>query len=176
VTNKALPVSRQPSRWQVFVDEHRELVSIYGILLLIISLAAIISPDFRTSLNIFNVLRQAVALGLVSIGQTMVILSGGIDLSVGATISLIGVYTSGLMAGEPGLGVIVPIVLLMIGVGLAVGLVNSLLITQLKVALSRDWFYCTPRPPLAGFRRAGTTLPRAWWDPSRSRSSFWPFW
>lgn len=117
-----------------FVDSNRELVIIYGILFFIMGVSALASPQFRTATNTFNVLRQAVALGLVSIGQTFVILSGGIDLSVGATISLIAVYTSGLMNGRPGLGVIVPIILLMILIGLAIGFLNATLITRLKLA------------------------------------------
>ncbi len=82
-----------------YIEENRELVTIYGILLVILVISSTASPTFRTSANAFNVLRQAVALGLVSLGQTYVILAGGIDLSVGATISLVSVYTSGIMAG-----------------------------------------------------------------------------
>lgn len=134
MTNATVGLRRTQSRLRTFVDKHRDLVIIYGILLLIIGLSALVSPSFRTSRNAFNVLRQAVALGLVSVGQTMVILSGGIDLSVGATISLVAVYTSGLMAGQEGLNVVVPIVLATTGVALIVGLVNGGLITRLKVA------------------------------------------
>lgn len=133
MTEEALRSIPFSERLRQFVDENIELVTIYGILLFIVGFSAVVSPDFRTSQNAFNVLRQAVALGLVSIGQTMVILSGGIDLSVGATISLVAVYTSGLMVGRPGLGVIGPIVLMMIGVGLLVGMINALLVTRLKV-------------------------------------------
>ncbi len=87
------------SQWRRVLDQNRELLTIYGILG-ITSCSSGLS-HFRISglpANIFNVLRQAVSLGLVSVGQTLAILVGGIDLSVGATISLIGVYTTGLMA------------------------------------------------------------------------------
>ncbi|NJN96523.1 MAG: ABC transporter permease [Anaerolineales bacterium] len=115
------------------MHDHADLVKIYAILLLIVMVATVISPNFRTPQNIFNVLRQAVALGVVSIGQTMVILTGGIDLSVGSTISLVAVYASGLMAGQPGLGVILQVVLLTLGGALLVGLINAFVITRLKV-------------------------------------------
>lgn len=114
-----------------FFEENRELVTIFGILLIIAAVGAIASPKFRTEQNTFNVLRQAVALGLVSIGQTFVILSGGIDLSVGATISLVAVYTAGLMKLHPDMTG--PLVLLMIILGLVIGLFNGFLITRLKI-------------------------------------------
>lgn len=127
-------IGRRQGRWRSLFEKHRDLITIYGMLLLIVLVSVVASPNFRTSRNIFNVLRQAVALGLVSVGQTIVILSGGIDLSVGATISLVAVYTSGLMAGEPGLTVVIPIMLLTTGVALLVGLFNGVLVTRLKVA------------------------------------------
>jgi ribose transport system permease protein len=97
-------------------------------------LAAIALPTFRSPRNFFNVLRQAVALGLVSVGQTYAILVGGIDLSVGSTISLVGVYTTGLMAQYSALGPVVLIVLAMVAVSLVIGLANSIVITRLRVA------------------------------------------
>jgi ribose transport system permease protein len=80
-----------------------------------------------------NVLLQAVALGLVAIGQTMVILSGGLDLSVGATISMVAIYSSGLMGGQAGFMVVVPVLLLTMCMALAVGFVNSQLVTRLRI-------------------------------------------
>ncbi len=115
------------------VRDHRETSIIYAVLLVIVGLAMAISPDLRTSQNIFNVLRQAVALGLVALGQTVVILLGGIDLSVGATISMVAVYASGLMAGRPGVGAFLPVLLLTLAMALVVGLVNALLVTRLRV-------------------------------------------
>ncbi len=126
-------IKPKPGKLQQFLHNNTELVRIYGILLLIIVAASIASPDFRTAQNLFNVLRQSVALGLVSIGQTIVILTGGIDLSVGSTISLVAVYTSGLMAGQEGLGIILGVVLATLGGALLVGAVNAAVITQLRV-------------------------------------------
>jgi len=116
-----------------FFREHTETITIYLILFGIIILGAVLSPDFTKSENVFNVLLQAVALGLVATGQTVVILSGGLDLSVGATISMVAVYSSGLMNGQPGFGVIGPVILLTVFMALAVGFVNSQLITRLRI-------------------------------------------
>lgn len=52
---------------------------------------AILSPDyFLTIQNLFNIIKQAALYGIISIGMTLVIISGGIDLSVGSLISLTG--------------------------------------------------------------------------------------
>jgi ribose/xylose/arabinose/galactoside ABC-type transport system permease subunit len=117
---------------QQFFEENRELLTIYGILLITIIIGTALSSQFRTATNLFTVLRQAVALGMVSIGQTFVILSGGIDLSVGAAISLTAVYTAGMMKLSPTMTW--PIVLLMLLMGLAIGLFNGTLVTRLKIA------------------------------------------
>src|ERR687886_13486 len=76
----------------------RLLVNRYGAytaLLVTAVVAAILMPRFYTLANLSNVLQQAAALGLVSLGQTFVILAAGIDLSVGATMGLSMVVADG---------------------------------------------------------------------------------
>jgi ribose transport system permease protein len=131
---EAAVVGRLPRRWQRLLDEHREGLTVLAVLVMLVLLGAVLEPNFRTSRNLFNVLRQAVALGLVSVGQTVAILVGGIDFSVGAAISLIGVYTTGLMAQYSSPGAVVLIVLAMIALALLIGFANSLVITRLRVA------------------------------------------
>jgi ribose transport system permease protein len=132
MSEQAIRGNYQSRSLRQFFQENRELVTIFGILLIIVAVGALASPDFRSERNAVNVFRQAVALGMVSIGQTFVILSGGIDLSVGATISLIAVYTAGLMENRPEMTVL--IVLLMLGIGLIIGIFNGGLVTRLKIA------------------------------------------
>jgi ribose transport system permease protein len=127
-------LSRFRSWWQRLWDEDRELLTIYAILGVLFLIGMIALPAFRSPRNLFNVLRQAVALGVVSVGQTFAILVGGIDLSVGSTISLIGVYTTGLMAHYTSLGAVVLIVVAMIAIALVIGLSNAFVITRLRVA------------------------------------------
>jgi ribose transport system permease protein len=116
-----------------FFREHTETITIYLVLVVITAVGAVVSPDFTTTRNLLNVLLQAVALGLVAIGQTLVILSGGLDLSVGATISMVAVYSSGLMGGRPGFMVVAPVLGLTMCMALAVGFFNSQLVTRLRV-------------------------------------------
>jgi ribose/xylose/arabinose/galactoside ABC-type transport system permease subunit len=89
------------------------------------------SPFFLHPMNIGNVLRQSVILGIVSIGQTYVILAAGIDLSVGSTISLVSVLSTGIMAGRTDM--MLPAVISAFATGMAIGLINGLIVTRLKV-------------------------------------------
>jgi len=124
---------RRTGNFRRYFREHFETITIYLVLLVIAATGAVLSPDFIKSQNLLNVLLQAVALGLVSIGQTVVLLSGGLDLSVGATISMVAVYSSGLMGGQSGIGVIAPVILLTTCMALVVGLLNSQLVSKLRI-------------------------------------------
>ncbi len=113
-----------------FISTRRTLPA-WAILAALVIFAATTSPFFLHPGNIGNVLRQAVALGILSIGQTYVILAAGIDLSVGSTISLVSVLSAGMMAGRTEM--ILPVVGAMLGLGLVIGLFNGLVATKLKV-------------------------------------------
>src|SRR6185503_18346866 len=83
---------------------------------------------FPTPENLLNVLRQNSMLGLVALGMTFVILTGGIDLSVGSFVAVAGVLAANLAAK----GSVIAIVA---GVGLTalLGLVNGLVIAQARI-------------------------------------------
>lgn len=80
--------------------------------------------------GILNILTRATALGLVAVGQTMVILTGSLDLSVAYLIGLTSLIAAETMAGRDGM--VVPGVLLALAGAAGVGLVNGLVITVLK--------------------------------------------
>jgi ribose transport system permease protein len=89
------------------------------------------SPYFLTSNNLFNIGVQVSIVAIVAVGMTFVILTAGIDLSVGSVAGLSGVL--GTMAiANAGLPIIVGIIVGVL-VGAAVGLVNGLLITQMRL-------------------------------------------
>ncbi|WP_209648616.1 ABC transporter permease [Kibdelosporangium banguiense] len=81
--------------------------------------------------GILNILTRGTVLGLVAIGQTMVILTGSLDLSVAYLIGLCSLIAAETMAGDPAM--IIPGILLTLGFAAMVGLVNGLVITQLNV-------------------------------------------
>jgi ribose transport system permease protein len=100
-------------------------------LILITIILTIMSPSFLTTDNIFNVLRQVSINALIAYGMTFVILTGGIDLSVGSILALASALTAGMLASgmDPVLAVIVGL-----AAGAAMGMVNGLIITKGKVA------------------------------------------
>ncbi len=101
------------------------------ILLVMLMIAWLWVPNFATSGNIRNVLVQSVPLLLTTVGQTLVIITGGIDLSVGETVTLSTIIASGLMQpGYPGAPVAVVACLL---AGVLVGCANALMIGRLNL-------------------------------------------
>jgi ribose transport system permease protein len=99
-------------------------------LLIIILLLAILSPAFLTLLNILNVLRQASINGFQAFGLTLVIISGGIDLSVGSIVAFSGMVSALLI-----LAGVTPILAVLAGLvsGTAIGVLNGLLISKGKL-------------------------------------------
>lgn len=100
-------------------------------LILIVIILSVISTDFLTVSNIFNVLRQVSINALLAFGMTFVILTGGIDLSVGSIIALSSALAAGMMVGGMDTWLSVLFGLL---VGTALGAVNGFLIAKGKVA------------------------------------------
>lgn len=92
---------------------------------------SIISPFFFTDINLQNILRQIAVNGLLAIGLTMVILIGGIDLSIGSILGLVAIISAMLIRAEVGL---IQIILVAIIIGMAIGVTNGFLITQFSVA------------------------------------------
>lgn len=109
--------------------KHRE-TGLGLILLIMCVFLSIFSKNFLTANNLFNVLKQTTLVAIIAIGQTLVIISGGIDLSVGYSMTLCSMIIAyGLKAGLP------LVVMLVLGVlsSVAVGLANGILITKLRI-------------------------------------------
>jgi ribose transport system permease protein len=70
---------------------------VLGALIILIVVGAIISPHFLKPTNLINVIRQIAIVGIVGIGMTFVILTSGIDLSVGAIVGIVSVVSAGMM-------------------------------------------------------------------------------
>jgi ribose transport system permease protein len=105
-----------------------------GLLTLIIVVGVVVAtlnPRFLLPINISNTANLVGLFGLSAIGQAFVIITGGIELSVGSVIALVGVLFVDLVANQ---GVPWPAaVLLMIVLGVVIGIVHGLLITKLKL-------------------------------------------
>lgn len=103
----------------------REFGTLIGLVVLGAALW-IATPHFLTVSNLLNVAEQSSIIGIIAVGMTFVIITGGIDLSVGSIVALSGVaMATGLHAGAP-----LPLAMLVgLGTGTACGVVNGLLIT-----------------------------------------------
>jgi len=95
----------------------------------LIVFTSIASDTFLTERNMTNVSRQLVTTGLLSIGMLIVILSGGIDLSVGSVVAMAGIVATDLQSSMP-LAVAIAIALL---IGVAAGLINGVLIAYFNL-------------------------------------------
>ncbi len=105
---------------------HSTIIFFVGIILLF----SLMSPQFFSLQNFTNILIQASSLAIVATGMTFVLLTAGIDLSVGSIMFLAGVVSAKMvMAGSP-LWVACAIVL---GVGILFGLVNAIFIYRFKI-------------------------------------------
>jgi ribose transport system permease protein len=111
----------------------RRILRRFGLLLAIILLAAVLSTlseHFLTMQNALNLLLQATVNATIAAGMTLVILTAGIDLSVGSVLALTAVVTADVLQ----MGVPVPLAVLAgLGLGAAVGVVNGLLITHGRI-------------------------------------------
>lgn len=106
--------------------------AIWLVLALLFALAASLSEAFLRPVYIFNVIRQAAPVGIAAIGVTMVMILGGVDLSVGAVISLSAVLAAVLMDGDPSN---IPMALaLTLLAGAALGGVNGVILAFNRVS------------------------------------------
>ncbi len=118
-------------RWSAFVRNNASVILIYVFVVLLGIIASIASDRFLTASNMVNILRQSIALGLLTIGQSAVLLTGGMDISVEMVARIVGLVVATLFAtfgSDP--ATIFPLVLLGIGIGAMLGLINGLLITR----------------------------------------------
>lgn len=99
----------------------------FGLLVLGLSL---LSDRFLQPANLINVLRQASINGIVSVGMTLVILTGGIDLSVGSVLALSAVVGASLLKGGTPVALAVPAAM---GLGAGLGAINGLIIARGRI-------------------------------------------
>lgn len=110
-------------------------------LIAIVIIFSILSPNFFSVGNLLQMSQHVSVYAILAIGMLVVILNGGIDLSIGSTVGLSGVVAGFLMQGVklPGLGAafypaVWVVVILTLATGAFVGLVNGVLISRFRVA------------------------------------------
>ena len=103
-----------------------------GLVVLLVAVGALTlaSDTFLTGGNLANLARQVAIFGIIAVGQLLVILTAGIDLSVGSVLGLAGAVTAQLLvAGWP----VVVAIAVGVAIGTALGLANGLLVTRAKL-------------------------------------------
>ena len=100
------------------------------ILLVICIFATILSPSFLSVTNLFNLFKQITVAGVVGCGMTFVILTGGIDLSVGSILGLSGVLAAGVLesTGNPAFAIA-----LALAVGVLCGAINGFFVSFCEI-------------------------------------------
>ncbi len=136
-TTAGATVSRRKIDIAALMLEGRALVA----LVVIIALFAVLSPTYLSADNIIVMTRHVAVNAIIALGMLMVILTGGIDLSVGSIVGLSGVVAGALLQGwnlslwdvvvYPKVWVVIVIA---IAIGTLVGLINGVLVTRFKVA------------------------------------------
>jgi ribose transport system permease protein len=130
ITETAAPPEIRRGRRRLDENVLRNL-GLVGVLVILVIIGAVTRPELYgdptwVRNNVFTILQQASAIGVVTVGMTFVIIGGGIDLSVGAIIALAGVWSTTLATQGYGAGGMIFTALV---VGVVVGLVNGVLIS-----------------------------------------------
>ena len=117
---------------RLFLRRYGPIFAVYGFIVVLFIIGATQSERFLTVRNLTNVARQSAFLGIVALGQMLVILTAGIDLSVGSLVKLSILVSAIVMNGETnnqGAAIAATLVL-----GLVVGLVHGFLVNEVKIA------------------------------------------
>ena len=121
---------RTVTNYFVVEKNFADKIGLIGVLIIISLVLAIISPAFLTKVKLLNILLSASTIGIVASGMTLVILSGGLDLSVGSMVALSGTVIAVLL----NMGIPLPLACLIVLVlGIILGGVNSFFITNLSI-------------------------------------------
>jgi ribose transport system permease protein len=109
----------------------KKILGILGLLVFICVATSIMSDRFLTEFNIENLIRRSALFGILSIGAAFVIITSGIDLSIGSVVCLVGCLTPWMLVQHE---LSVPVVLLIItAISLLIGLTHGFLITKVKL-------------------------------------------
>lgn len=118
------------SNFKTKLKENQNLGTILALIILMV-FVSVLNPTFLQANNLMNLMRQLIINGFIALGMTFVILTGGIDLSVGSTLALTSAIFAGLLQNGVNTGLAI---LITVGLGLVLGLINGLLITKGKLA------------------------------------------
>ncbi|SEF47739.1 ribose ABC transporter permease [Vibrio hangzhouensis] len=129
MNNKTMSVEtekKKPLFNKEWLIEQKSLIA----LVFLIVVVSFLNPNFFTVDNILNILRQTSVNAIIAVGMTLVILTAGIDLSVGSVLALCGAFAASLIAMEVPVLIAVPTALF---AGAALGAISGIIIAKGKV-------------------------------------------
>lgn len=156
---------KKPLISKEWLIEQKSLIA----LIFLIVVVSFLNPNFFTVDNILNILRQTSVNAIIAVGMTLVILTAGIDLSVGSVLALCGAFAASLIAMEVPVLIAVPTALLagaalgaISGIIIAKGKVQAFIATLVTMTLLRGvtMVYTEGRPISTGFTDTGDAF--AW--------------
>jgi ribose/xylose/arabinose/galactoside ABC-type transport system permease subunit len=131
ITRDKTHESNKSRRWLTFMRNNASILLIYLFILLLIVWGSFFSDKFLTASNMLNIMRQSIVLGLLAIGQTAVLLTGGMDISQEMVSRIVGLTVATLFAATNSNPLmIIPLLLLGTAMGVVLGMVNGFLITR----------------------------------------------
>jgi erythritol transport system permease protein len=136
-TETAAPTSLNSGSILLTLMKLRTFIALFAVIIFF----AIFAPNFMSTANMILMSKHATQNAFLAIGMTFVIITGGIDLSVGSIVGLCGMVAGGLILYGIELPIgytvyfnVVEVAVIVIMVGIAIGVINGLLITRLNVA------------------------------------------
>jgi len=124
-------VARSRTRRLGLSRETRIYWSLTAVIVVLAVVSGVLVPGTLTATHLMEVVRQAVPLGIASIGHTFVLLTGGIDLAIGQVITLTNILATDLMRGQEAVGI--PVMMLMMLVGAGIGALSGTIIAYGRV-------------------------------------------
>ncbi|KLU62903.1 autoinducer 2 import system permease protein LsrC [Peptococcaceae bacterium CEB3] len=113
--------------WKIMQSRESFLL---GLILLLLLIMLVVSPSFLGPGNLMNILTNCATVAIVALGETIVIITKGIDLSVGATMGMVTLFTGSLALNGFPLAVVILVAFL---AGIVAGALNGVLISYLKL-------------------------------------------
>jgi ribose transport system permease protein len=109
----------------------KKVLGILGLLVAIVLVTALFAPGFLSPYNVQNLVRWTALFGILSIGVVFPIVSGGIDLSIGSVVGLVGCVMPWLLV-ERGMGILATLAIVL-ALSLAIGCAHGLLVTRIRI-------------------------------------------
>lgn len=115
-----------------FWRQNGRVIAVYGLVVIMVLIGVFATERFLTERNLFNLLRQTAFVGVVALGQMLVVLTGGIDLSVGSLVRVSVLVSAILMSGDSNNTLPAMLITLLLGAG--IGFIHALFINRLNIS------------------------------------------